>query len=85
MIYEYMKIVWILASLDLLFFSPQILPTRGRPFPPSLWSFLLKPETRKHTKKTQKQKGYEHPPTTLFSGGGGMMQPWCDCLTDSFS
>lgn len=34
--------------------------------------------------KKQKTNAW-HPPTTLFSGGSGMMHPWSDCLTDSFS
>lgn len=42
--------------------------------------------TKKNKVQNQRKKQTAwHPPTTLFSGGGGMMHPWSDCLTDSFS
>lgn len=44
--------------------------------------------TKRHNKvrKTKtKNKEKRDTPTTLFSGGGGIMKPWSDCLTDSFS
>lgn len=51
-------------------------------------SCLFEWESQKGNKNTQTHRLKEspgHPPTTLFSGGGGMMQPWSDCLADSFS
>lgn len=53
-----------LASPVQLFSSPQTPPTRGRPSPPSLWSFLLiKPRVKKTNskiRKTCRSKGGTH-------------------------